>query len=144
MLSATNKIMYADFISEHLFCWNCGVWSGDWYGQPMDGIDYCRKLETHHIRRGISRVDDRRNLSRLCKLCHDLAGNASIRVNGKLLPRLDLHHVLWLKNSHDGPVDRKFLMSISSPPWLPWSRKPLRFWQRIYLSRHTHYPHVVS
>lgn len=138
-MSKATTFMYNQFVADHQFCWCCGVGDREWYGQALDGIDYDRKLENHHIRRGVSRVDDRRNLSRLCTLCHALTGNAAIRLEGKLLPVLTLNHVLWLKHIHD-VLDRPFLRSISVKPWLPATCRPPKFWQRLYLGRHSAYP----
>jgi len=142
-MSKATKLMYAAFVADYPFCWSCGVWDGEWHGQTLDGIDYCRQLEIHHILRGCSRVDDRRNLSRLCTMCHALAGNASIRVADRLLPVLKLDHVLWLKHIHD-VLDRVFLRTIGVKSWLPPSRPPPLLLKRLYLGRHDHYSKTVT
>lgn len=97
------KNMYEVFMSQHRFCWSCGVQprSGQFWGDFSPGLEYPRNLENHHICSGAGRVNVRENLARLCKLCHDLYHGARVRVDGSLLPQLTFENLLWLKREFD-------------------------------------------
>ena len=85
------------FAHRWLYCWACGI-SPRFEGDPL--IDYPRKLEIHHIAK-MGRLHEDWNLSRLCKLCHDLAEGHLVRCNGELLQTLKPKHVFWLKSRID-------------------------------------------
>ncbi len=97
------------FATEFPSCWCCGVGPGR---RRLVKIDYPEWLEIHHIiKRG--RRHDRRNLARLCKLCHDLAEGHRVRHDGELLPTLNMANVLWLKRYCDSwYYERSFLKMI--------------------------------
>ena len=89
------NVVLGMFAARNDFCWACGIGS-----QRDSAIDYWRHLEIHHIAK-MGRVHEDWNLSRLCKMCHDLAEGHSIRVDGELLPKLLPKHVFWLKSRID-------------------------------------------
>jgi len=129
-LTAKQRQMYREFTCEHTFCWACGVEPGQCH--LLMSPDYWRHLECAHIIGGSGRVADRRAICRLCKLCHDLNHGCRIVVDGKALPNLKLSHMLWLKHRHDGPVDRKFLTSLSVSAILPRSAPPPKWFKDSY------------
>ena len=98
----TDAETLANFAAEQHRCWACHVipdtrpWS-----EYTTGLDHPRHLEIHHIYGASGRKHWRENLSRLCRLCHDLAEGHQIRWFGKPLPRLSLSNVLWLKREND-------------------------------------------
>ena len=102
--------MYEQFASTFDFCWACGrLWV---FG-----------LENAHIIGGSGRTHDRRNITRLCGVCHKLAHGHTIRdQDGSKLPLLKLPHLLWLKARLDPEwYDVRYLKSLRIK-----RREPLR------------------
>lgn len=130
-----DKLVLAAFSRDFEYCWACGIWE---YTRERQAIDYPRWLETHHIIRGSGRIHDRRNLARLCKLCHDLHHGHVIRAKGVALPPLSLGNVLWLKSRHD-TLDREFLSDLR-PKQLPRAARPDEFFFAEYHKWHVSFP----
>lgn len=135
-VSTAERNILRNFADEFPFCWACGsphMATFTTGNTPL--LTYPRSLEIHHILGGSARrPHDPRNLSRLCKLCHDLAGGATIRLLGhppgvtKPLPNLRLDHVLWLKHKADPEhYDRKFLNGLRSRALPPMRSTPTWF-----------------
>lgn len=90
-------LMFEEFCEEHDYCWSCG-----WDAHSGIHKWHVPRLETHHVLRGAERVQDRRNLARLCAGCHRLAHGDRIRNSrGNYFPVLKLANILWLKRKHD-------------------------------------------
>lgn len=125
-----------EFAEAWPFCWACGM-----YNNGTNEIDHPRWLEIHHIAKQ-GRVHETWNLSRLCRLCHDLAEGMSIRHDGLLLPNLTAANVLWLKSMHDwSHYDRLALYSHWRTMDLPMARQPEAFfWDQYERNRGTSYP----
>ena len=120
-LTKAEKAMFAEFMEEFPYCMACGIDPRCFW--PVDRPRYPRMLENHHILGGANREHDRRNLARLCKLCHDLAGGAAIRATpdlalpgakvGQLLPTLRLDNIIWIKYKTDPKYyDRSYLKAL--------------------------------
>ena len=110
-LTLAERTMYEVFMQTFTFCMACGI-------NPKKQIDKffpVRWLENAHILGGSSRTADRRNILRLCKLCHDLAHGHTIRdQNKEPLPNLSRANLLWLKHARDSEhFDLDYLNSIS-------------------------------
>lgn len=115
-LTEKERSMYDAFTQDFTSCMACGI-------DPKRQI--CEKfparwLECPHILGGNGQrkqkgETDRRNLLRLCKLCHDLAHHKTIRKPDRTcLPHLEREHMLWLKRHRDPDYfDLEFLNSIS-------------------------------
>ena len=133
ILSKRDRDTIDQFRAEFQFCWACGCPDGfnalmereypDYPG--VEYVDYPRHLELHHLIGGAGRKHDRRNLSMLCKLCHDVVGSYQVRrENGILIPSLRLDHMLWLKHRLDTEdYDRRYLWSLR-PKSMPPARRP--------------------
>lgn len=132
-LTDEDREMFAEFSSDYRLCWACGIPDG----QRDTLIDHPRNLERAHIIGGAGRVHDRRNLARLCAMCHRLHhGDTIRRPNGKPLPNLRFDHLLWLQYRFEGYIDRKFLRSIRISQFIPrpcivpaWHLAQFRKWQ---------------
>ena len=131
------RAVFECFIFSFGYCWACGIDPFE-PRKPIDRtLDYPRSLETHHICGGSGRSHDRRNLARLCKLCHDVLHGAVVQ----LAPAsLKLHHVLWLKHRHDGPLDRRFLNTLRSRALPPMRTPPRWFTDQYETRRRRKYP----
>ena len=125
--------MLDNFASEFVFCWACGCpdrWTPETMTPPngwrfVSRIDYPRHLEIHHLVGGAARTPhDRRNLARLCKLCHDLAEGLTVRWVGRIIPNLRLDHRLWLKHRSDREFYNKRFLRTLRPKVMPPLRKP--------------------
>jgi len=141
-LTTEQREIHEQLKKEFPYCCACGIaGTAPWSLDP----DYPRNLENHHILGGTGqRKTDRRNLIRLCKLCHDLAHLATIKDNsGKPLQVLQRENVLWLKKFRDTKhFDLHYLNSISiqrmpepecPPTWFveEWTRtQDSRVWGR--------------
>lgn len=120
-----------EFRDQFFFCWSCGIGHDEQQlYRRWTQIDYFRHLECNHIIRGAGRSHDRRNLSMLCRLCHDLYHRAMIKHKGLYLPHLSLPNLLWLKAHHD-VLDRTFLQTLQ-PRKLPRKRRPDDFFVDQY------------
>ena len=99
---ATNeeREMYGDFASEFHYCWFCQ------HRRTRPVID---ELHIAHIIGGSGRSHDRRNIIRLCILCHKAQHGE--RWPGSP-PQLTLANMLWLKKTFD-PIyyDRAYIQS---------------------------------
>jgi len=123
-LTPEQSEMYAQFAWEFQSCWACGI-------DPSRQI--CRHwparcLQNAHILGGPSRTADRRNILRLCLLCHNLAHGHTIRDKDRNpLPNLTRENLLWLKESRDPKYfDLDYLNSISIR--LMKEPEPVPFW----------------
>lgn len=127
--TAAEKRILDAFAGEFCFCWACG---NHGFGS-FSGLDYPRHLAIAHIIGGAGRKPhDRRNLARLCTMCHDLSHGSTIRHNGRPLPQLKLRHVLWLKHKFDREhYDRRFLRSLR-PKIMPPAQEPPRFFRQQF------------
>ena len=114
---------------------------GNAYLLDEDGIDYPRNLEIHHIAKHL-RNHGRWNLSRLCKMCHDLAEGHRIRYRGKFLPSLSAANVLWMKRTYDREnYDRGKLKEYWRHLDLPIPKRPDKFFlAQMTLYRGEPYP----
>jgi len=105
--------MYGEFAIVFPFCFACG--SSPTRRRLIDG--YPQWLEIAHIIGGAGRTADRRNLVRLCKLCHDLSHGAKVKLENKeaTLVGLPLGCLLWLKERHDPTFfDAEYLAGLLS------------------------------
>lgn len=136
--------MFDEFTGEHPFCWGCGIPDHPQYPILADGVEYLRCLDVHHLGRGYARADDRRNLARLCRMCHELSSGATIKLQaGRKIAPLTLAHVLWLKYHHDRPhYDRSYLRHIRGRA-VPPIKCPPRWFVDVYLARRN-YPATVK
>lgn len=100
-LTQEEKQMFECFMAQFRFCWACGADGLRRDDSYTPGLIYPRKLANHHIVGGSGRKHFRWNLSRLCRLCHDLHHGESIRLNDWKLPVLAMNNILWLKRYHD-------------------------------------------
>lgn len=101
-LTANERLMYEDFMSEFRFCWACGDRDRSQFG-----------LQNAHIVGASGRRADRRCIARLCQRCHTLNHGATIKVDGARLPNLPLLCLLWLKQEFDPDYyDPVFLQSL--------------------------------
>lgn len=100
-LKRSEKRLLGDFAAANPCCWACGIADGEF---PPPEIDYPRHLVIHHILKP-GRIHAAWNLARLCSLCHDLAEGLRVAVvvrgRRRILPRLTLANVLYLKRQHD-------------------------------------------
>jgi hypothetical protein len=106
----TAKQLYRNIIKEHelSWCWACGA-SDEWFDKPADWYAEWW-IERSHIVRS-PRVIDRRLIVLLCSWCHQTAHGARIITAARQdWPRLQLHHLLWLKKHRDPEYwDRAFI-----------------------------------
>lgn len=137
-LTKDERDMFANFTADYPFCWACGIPANpSWVESIHVKLDYPRNLERNHIIRGAGRVHDRRNISMLCKLCHDLSGFAVIRLDRHFLPHVELRHLLWLQLRFEGRIDRPFLrqlrgQTLPKPAPVPkWFRDSFFGWQGV-------------
>jgi 5-methylcytosine-specific restriction endonuclease McrA len=102
----------AAFAEEQTRCANCGS---------------TRWLQTHHLLNGrFGRIDDRRNLLRLCEKCHRLAEGERVRdeYTKSLHPKLTLANCLALKQASDPKYfDMSWLRSKSGAFQIPEPEK---------------------
>lgn len=105
---------YSQFAELFPFCFACHA---PWY------------LDIAHIVGGSGRVDDRRDIVRLCRQCHMLNHGATILKSGVPLPKISLENMLALKLEHD-PVffDVPFLQSLRIKRHEPLEPKRLDDW----------------
>lgn len=122
----SERAMYAEFMEAFPWCWTCGITSNGVGMRGAIGIGaapcpgYPRHLENSHILRGPARRHDRRALTRQCKLCHDLSGGATVRVNREPLPVITLENLLWAKERFDPEFyDPDYLSSIGVKKHVP-------------------------
>ena len=106
-LKDNEKRMFDFFMLQNTFCWACGAAAGLRWSQYTAGLEYPRDLHNHHIVGGSGRVHERWNISRLCKLCHDLYHGANVVLDlsgnrkDRILPALSFENVCWLKRKFD-------------------------------------------
>lgn len=87
--------MYRAWALEHPWCQACGIDAASAHAERWPG------LSTHHIVKA-GRSDERCNLLRLCKRCHDLAELLTVKGgDGRELPRLTLAVCLAVKRDRD-------------------------------------------
>jgi len=126
LTSIKSQAVRRKFAGEFWHCWACGICMS----MRTPDIDYPRWLETHHIvKRG--RSDSRANLSRLCKLCHDVVEGLQVRLaNGERMPPLPLSAVLWLKSRWDAEhYDRPLLAALAGRA-VPRATRPSEWYMR--------------
>ena len=135
-LTTDERDIYAELSRDFPMCLACGI---PWRVAKQEP-GYPRWDERHHIIKP-GRVTVRENLIMLCKRDHDLVEGASIRVDGKLLTRLRLSHILYLK-FHLDELDRKTLCKIAGRTVLPdialppaWIRHEFYRWQGCEYNR---------
>lgn len=131
--TAKDKKILDAFASEFWFCWACG-WSPNCPWRTW----HVGKLDIAHIAGGAGRHHDRENLVRLCAGCHRLLHGDRINVDPwGYLPRLELAHILWLKEVFDPSwYDRDYLRTARANRHLP-RKKKLPYWQvREFHIRH--------
>lgn len=120
-LTTQQKQMYTDFKREFRFCWVCKY-------QPLPKIDmgFPNVLECAHIVGGSGRRADRRCIIQACKIHHMLFDGHSIRHGQKLLPSINIHQAVWLKQQFDPEyVDIEFLKSLRIKRNLPIEPVPV-------------------
>lgn len=133
-LTKTESEMYDQLQVEFPFCMCCGIPKN----ASLYTMDYSRWLENAHILGGTGqRKTDRRNLLRLCKLCHDLTHGHTIKDKNKnQFPNLTRKNLLWVKQRQDPEhFDIKYLDSIGiqnmptpeEPP--AWFLAEFELWQ---------------
>lgn len=106
--NAAQQRMYGEFAAEFERCWACWWMPGQATGLPR------LRLEIAHLVGGPGRRHDRRDIARLCSVCHLLNHGATIRgANNEPLPHLRLEHLLWLKRACDPDhYDLAYLQSL--------------------------------
>lgn len=118
------------------WCWACGRGTAyadrprDWFGPWL--------IERAHIVNKPRRCD-RRSVVLLCSACHKAGHHQErIRIDGELLVRIELEHMLWMKRERDPEYyDRAFLQQ-QSVRILPMARKLGEFYLRQYQQRRGH------
>lgn len=106
---ATVKQDYRLFLKEFDFCWACGR-DGTYSSMPEDWFSLWTIDRAHIVNQ--PRVEDRRVICALCRLCHDHSHGKRIITASRPAdwPRLQLHHLLWLKSRFDSRFyDRHFI-----------------------------------
>ena len=125
-LTAEQRAMYAQFISEFDFCWLCN------YQRLHPSVANLHAgwnpLENSHIVGGSGRRADRRSILRLCRLHHMVFDGHTIRAgNGKALEPITIENALWLKQSCDEEFyDLEFIKSLRHKRFEPIEPQPLR------------------
>jgi hypothetical protein len=119
-----DKKIYADFANKFKpdGCWYCG-----WREGQYDSGFFHVKLDISHIVGGAGRRKcDPRALNLLCSFpCHQLAHNATIKVDGKPLPKLTMANMLWLKRKFDPEnYDPEWIASLWLGGMLPEPEEP--------------------
>lgn len=92
-------------------------------------------LQCHHLARPV-RSDEPPNWLMLCARRHDLAHGATVRVDGRELPRLTFAHLLWAKrragpSEHDPARLAELLhRAVPDPESVPeWFEREYLFWR---------------
>ncbi len=133
----TTPQLYRNLIkdTDHPFCWACGR-SGDYYDKPADWWAEWWVDRAHIVSR--PRVEDRRLVVLLCRLCHLAFACQRIVTASRPLhwPALTRANLVWLKMKFDPDYyDRAFLEAYCSGK-LPRAAKPPYCYLAEYRARH--------